>query len=410
MASILIVDDDRAIQEMLTDVLAQAGYTVETCRDGRKVMPQLEAKRFDAVILDVLIPHMNGFTIIEQIRTHPSLRDLPVIMISGIYRSRNHKTEMQNRWRIVDYLDKPLSTQRLLELVAGVTGQAVAASGTGPKSVPRKELAPEDPTERLVEPAAQEEREQVEQQARDDFKTSAFILQGSIRRNPVPAVLGKLWRGKRSGALLLRSGKVKKIIYVKKGGAYAVKSNLVSECLGRLLVAERLISEEECARSIELMKETKRRQGEILVDMRCITERNLAFALELQLETKIFDTFRWEDGDFRFNGSIDLPAAGVDIEWQGAGVVTEGIRRTYDETRLRSLMLPILDVPLAAAEPLPELGPVKLEAKELAAVERLLGSLPRTSRELLDDSDLDPPDTLRVLYTLIALEILGPKS
>jgi DNA-binding response OmpR family regulator len=409
MATILVVDDDKAVQEMLGDTLRHAGYDVETCRDGRKVMPLLEERAFDLLILDVLIPHMNGFTLIEQIRTHPALRELPVVMISGIYRSRNHKSEMAQRYGVADYLDKPLNTGRLLEIVGSLTGQAAKRATRLPEE---KTVKPGDPSpnEALVDLDAQDERRQVEVDARENFRTSAFILQGSIRRNPVPAILGKLWRGRRSGALLLRSGKVKKIIYVKKGGAYAVKSNLVSECLGQLLVSERMITETDCARSIELMKETGRRQGEILVDMRCITERNLTFALELQLETKIFDTFKWDDGDFRFNGSVDLPPAGTVLEWQHAALVVEGIRRSYDEQRLRGLMLPILDVPLAASEPAVSLDELKLDPKERAAADTLLASLPQTSRKFLDASALDPPDMLRLTYSLIALEIVGPQS
>jgi DNA-binding response OmpR family regulator len=411
MATILVVDDDRAVQEMLTDVLQHAGYEVDTCRDGRKVMPRLEERSYDLVILDVLIPHMNGFTLIEQIRAHPELRELPVVMISGIYRSRNHRTEMAQRFGVADYLDKPLNTAKLIELAGKLTGQA-AKRGAAPMGEERtlKPKAPPPPSEDLVDLDAQNERRQVEVDSRENFRTSAFILQGSIRRNAVPGVLGKLWKAKRSGALLLRSGKVKKIIYVKKGDAYAVKSNLVSECLGQLLVSERMISEHDCARSIQLMKETGRRQGEILVDMRCITDRNLSFALELQLETKIFETFKWEDGDFRFNGSVDLPPAGVELEWAGASLVVEGIRRSYDETRLRSLMLPILDELLAVAEPAVSLEGLKLDEREQKAVDAMLAILPVSSRALLDAGELDPPDMLRLIYTLIALEIVGPQS
>ena len=53
-----------------------------------------------------------------------------------------------------------------------------------------------------------------------------------------------------------------------------------------------------------------RRQGEILVEMRCITQKNLEFALELQFETKLYETFLWTSGEYRFNAAA--PAAAAD--------------------------------------------------------------------------------------------------
>ena len=409
MGRILVVDDDRAMQETLADALRSAGYEVDTCRDGRKVIEELEARTHDLMVLDVLIPHLNGFKVLEALRAHPTLAGLPVVMISGIYRSRNHRGDMLERFGVVDYLDKPFSTHDLRDLVVRTIGAGSPSSDPVDEPVPLTRKKPTSESEidqRLVEPEAQTERSEVERVSRSRFKTSAFLLQGSIRRNPVAAILGRLWFQRASGGLLLRQGKVKKIIYVEAGNAYAVQSNKVSECLGRVLVGERLISEEECAASIERMKTTGRKQGELLVEMRSMTEKNLKFALELQLEKKLFDTFRWEDGEFRFNSSIELPEAGAKLEWQGAGVVLEGIRRAFDETRLRGLMLPILDVPLGLADPGIDFDGLGLTATERKAVAAM--ALPATGRALLETMDVSPADALRILYGLIALSLVVP--
>lgn len=425
MPRILVVDDDPAIQETLAAGLRSAGYDVETCRDGREVIPHLEQTPFDLVLLDVLIPHLNGFGVLEALRAHPTLGETPVILISGIYRRRNHRKTMMRQFNVVEYLDKPVSIADLREWVAKVVGPGAPVPLNKPKrpvtlrqpKLPSAHEAATDATgprrrevtdTRLVEPAAQHERREVEKASRESFRTHAFLFQGAIRRNPVAALLGKLWRARRSGGLLLKQGKIKKIIYIRAGAAYAVKSNLVSECLGRLLVRERLISEEECAASIARMRESGKRQGEILVEMRSMTEKNLRFALELQLEAKLFDTFRWESGEFRFNPSVELPPPGATLEWQGAGVVVEGIRRAFDETRLRSLMLPILDVSLEPRERGITYGGLGFNKVELAAIQE--AQLPATTQQLMEQLPLEPPDSLRVIYSLIALELWGPKE
>jgi CheY-like chemotaxis protein len=464
MPRILIVDDDKAVQEMLADTLREAGYEAHLCRDGKQALVELGRIRYDLLILDVLIPHMNGFVLIEHIRGRPDLADLPVVMISGIYRSRNHRDEMTTRFGVIDYLDKPFTTERLMELVeraAGPAGTSIRDVGTedlvaqsgewsesnaivdaddltltqgiAPVPLTRKKHEPvpldrikggepgaqaarsrattkrgpacADLPSRLVDTTTRQEKKAVEAEARESFQTSAFVMQGSLAKVPVVGVLGKLWHHRSTGALLLRRGRIKKIVYLKSGNPVLVKSNLVSECLGQILLRERLISKQECEASVRSMKKTRQRQGEILVQMGSLTRRNLEFALELQLETKLFDTFVWDNGEYRFNAST--PVADKSIDWTGPAIVAEGIRRTFDETRLRALMLPVIDVALEFGDDIfRDLQAMKLNEREQKAVGAILPG--KTTRELLDSMPVGYPDALRIIYTLITLELLRP--
>lgn len=409
MPRILVVEDDRSVQSMLVDLLQEQGYDVETCRTGREALSRLEARPApDMMLIDVLIPHVNGFALVEQIRAQPTLEGIPVVMMSGIYRARNHRSDMLSRFDVLEYLDKPLDTAALLNLVKGAVGPG-SAEMAAPGDLAN--LAPAEisfgNSDNYVEPTATEEKREVEKEARKAFKRSAFLLQGSIKSSPVASIVGQLWARKRSGALLLRKEKIKKILYLRDGTPYHAKSNLVGECLGRLLVNERLITPEQCEESIELMKTSDKRQGELLVEMNAISPRNLSFALELQMETKMFEPFDWVGGEYRFNPSALLPEIFQETEWKGPAFVTEGIRRSYNESRLREQMLPILDVPLRFRErdQLPKLRFTPAELKAASRIED--GS---STEELLETLPLDPPATLRVLYTLIALEIVAPVS
>src|SRR5262249_37523871 len=104
---------------------------------------------------------------------------------------------------------------------------------------------------------------------------------GTLESVPFARLLGGLFAGRVTGQLLLKKGSVKKIVYLRQGIPVFVKSNLVTECLGRVMVAEKLISEEECTRSLERKKASGKRQGEVLVEMGSISPHNLEFALEL---------------------------------------------------------------------------------------------------------------------------------
>ena len=73
MPKILVVDDEQSILDMLTDLLEENGYESKTARDGKVALSLLEEEVFDLVLLDILIPHINGFELIEKLGSHPSL-------------------------------------------------------------------------------------------------------------------------------------------------------------------------------------------------------------------------------------------------------------------------------------------------------------------------------------------------
>jgi len=444
MATILVVDDDKSVQEMLKDLLTRQGYEVHTCRDGKQVMPELGRHRYDLVILDVLIPHMNGFVLMEEIRADVMLRELPVIMISGIYRSRNHRADMTTRYNVIDYLDKPLSTDRLLALVDRVmAGDKAPNREIIPSTLPElpavspkklvladldQELAlllpPEDAaavhdepvalvkprtkparvSNKLIDTAAKNEKKEVEHAARQSFGTASLLLQGSIAKLPAPAVLGRLWRERASGGLLLRREHVKKIVLLREGNPSLIKSNLVSECLGQILLKERLINKTQCEQSVETMKQTGQRQGEILVQMGALTQKNLSFALDLQLETKLFETFTWEAGEYRFSDAVDLPPADNDAPWLAPTVVVEGIRRTFDGRRLEELFSPILGERLDFGEESVDSVEAALTEGEQQVIATL--GLPKRIADVIGRSALPKVELMRLVYALITLGIL----
>ena len=462
MASILVVDDDKAVQEMLKDLLVRHNYEVHTCRDGKQVMPELAKHHYDLLILDVLIPHMNGFVLMEQIRSDIMLRDLPVIMISGIYRSRNHRADMTTRYNVIDYLDKPLSTDRLLDLVGRVVSAAsdpapttsarptekkpgaadfdealaellpeirsqpepvpltkpksepvtlVKPKSKEPAEEPKRLIVPAKPirvSAKLVDTSAKHERKEVESAAKHSFKKDAFAAQGSIGKVSVPAVLGSFWHQRASGGLLLRREEIKKIVYLKDGNPFHIKSNLVSECLGQILLKERLINKEQCEQSVETMKKTGQRQGEILVQMGALTPKNLSFALELQLETKLFETFTWTSGEYRFNAGMDLPPANNELSWTGPAVVVDGIRRAFDDRRLTALLKDIMAERLKFSDENLDAVAGAFSEKEQQAIAAL--HLPRTTEQLLNKIGLTTADATRLIYSLWALEIVQPEE
>jgi len=80
---ILIVEDDNVLRDVLGEKLAKNGYLVEKAPDGLVAMEKIHANKPDAVLLDILMPHMNGIEVLEQLHADPDFQGIPVVIISN---------------------------------------------------------------------------------------------------------------------------------------------------------------------------------------------------------------------------------------------------------------------------------------------------------------------------------------
>ncbi len=105
---ILVVDDDSAARDLLTRFLEREGFTVKTARDGREGLALARQYRPKVVLLDVEMPHVNGWTMLQALRADPALFDTPVIMISVL-----HERSVGFAMGANDYLVKPIDWSQL---------------------------------------------------------------------------------------------------------------------------------------------------------------------------------------------------------------------------------------------------------------------------------------------------------
>jgi DnaJ-domain-containing protein 1 len=143
-----------------------------------------------------------------------------------------------------------------------------------------------------------------------------------------------------TGALLLSRNGTKKIVSFAEGYPVSVKSNLLSECLGQILLQQRLISNEALQESIRRMKGEKRHQGQILVEMGALSPYNLSRALVEQVEAKLFNIFSWPDGRYLFKEGEPAPVEALRLDRSPAAMILEGIRRHYDDRRKEAVLAP----------------------------------------------------------------------
>jgi signal transduction histidine kinase/ActR/RegA family two-component response regulator/HAMP domain-containing protein len=127
---VLIVDDEADIAELIADQLAPLDIDCTIATTGEEAMQHLRDERFDAVTLDILMPDMDGFEVLREIRSSPELRSIPIVFVS-VFSARS---ELAGEWVV----DKPIDADELRNVLAA----AVRAGRSRVLIVGRAELQP----------------------------------------------------------------------------------------------------------------------------------------------------------------------------------------------------------------------------------------------------------------------------
>ncbi|MFC2103987.1 PleD family two-component system response regulator [Bacteroidota bacterium] len=104
---ILIVDDNSSHLLLLQSILLDEGYITETTKEPKSVVEYLEKKDYKLVLLDIMMPEMDGFEILEKIKTHEKLSKVNVIVISAKTDSWSIKYALDSG--AIDYITKPIN-------------------------------------------------------------------------------------------------------------------------------------------------------------------------------------------------------------------------------------------------------------------------------------------------------------
>jgi DNA-binding response OmpR family regulator len=125
-ARVLVVDDEPMVRDVLSRYLERSGFAVEAAADGERALAAFEARRPDLVLLDLMLPRVDGFEVFRQIRAQA---DSPVIMITA----RGQTTDRIAGLEIGadDYVSKPFSPAEVVARVRSVLRRATAAPRTG---------------------------------------------------------------------------------------------------------------------------------------------------------------------------------------------------------------------------------------------------------------------------------------
>lgn len=126
---VVVADDSLSVRRALEQLMQDAGFEVETARDGFEALAAIQAKPTHAVLVDLEMPRMNGLEVTRNLRTHAETRDLPVVMITS--RATEKHQAMAEQAGVSRMLGKPFSEDSLVVLVRELIAERAASADSG---------------------------------------------------------------------------------------------------------------------------------------------------------------------------------------------------------------------------------------------------------------------------------------
>jgi CheY-like chemotaxis protein/curved DNA-binding protein CbpA len=383
---ILVVDDDRNIGQILHASFSAKGYEVYIARNGEDALAEFEKNKPDLVVLDVLLPKMNGWEVCKQIKNTPEGSRTPVILMSAIYKTPKMQMEAKQKYNSDDFIEKPFQLSRMVDMVVKFIGE--------PK----------------VDDAAAEVEIAVEADAAPAAPAAPAVpisLEGEFQSISFPELLHDLYVMGKSGQLSVSSEGKRKDISVMDGYPVSVATNLEDEFFGNYLVRQHLITAPQRDEAVSRMLSSGRLLGTVLIEMEVLNPQQVVNFLRMQVRDKLFEIFSWASGTYRFNEDPHVTGDIQNVEMSVANIINEGVRRHYPYARIDEVVKDYRPKYLHQGSDrryrFQDLDLTPSESKLMAAINGT-----KTFEEVLAESTVPVERTLQILYTLIVSGMVEP--
>jgi DNA-binding response OmpR family regulator len=127
VSHILIVEDDRDIAELIRHYVGKAGHTADVLASGADVLPRVRARRPDLLVLDLMLPGLNGLQVCQSIRGDEATADLPIIVVTARAAESDRVTGLE--LGADDYVTKPFSPKELVARIGALLRRTTRGPG-----------------------------------------------------------------------------------------------------------------------------------------------------------------------------------------------------------------------------------------------------------------------------------------
>ena len=445
-ASVLVVDDSPTIRKVVISILETREFATHSAADGVEALEKLQNENVDLVLLDFVMPRMNGYQFCRELRADPDHRELPVVLMSA--KGDKIRGQFVQQTGAIDAITKPFDARGLIAVVEGALNKHREGRGRPvpePGAMPEEEtiadaLAPSssefygpnseqllaadkfaDGLKRLLggnlDDLSSTAKEAVfraievaitvesvpqllsELEGTELGHESQSVLAGDISVISIAEILQLLHLQRQSGTLTVESGRRRILLHIGQGNIDLAASRGVRDefLLGRYLVESGSISRTKLDEVLVNRSAPGLRLGQRLIDAGLVEEDAVKLALTRQSSELVYEVVRWKAGRFVFQ--IGLPPPEGRLNLSIGALIMEGFRRV-DEWRLIEGTFDFEDILMRDEVALDNLGDAgELTQREKTVLAAIDGK--QTVREIADTLEGSSFEVCKIIYQFV---------
>ena len=348
---ILIIEDNLRLRDWLVDQLKRAGYTAAGSSDGVEALGILMRSPPDAVILDLHLPRLHGIEVLRRLRAADHGKNMPVIVITGVYKGYEHAIKARKLFDIDAYIEKPFQIEKLVQSLKKAINrrqlrdnvkQAMHQQKTKQDKQQTTETSPQPPQqpEQTAQNPAETHKPVGESEPGVKQERAPHSITGNLADTPFDHLLLRIWGEHLTGILRIKTsenggGVVERAFAFLSGKPVLGRSQADNEDFGSHLLSRGLITPEENREFQYLLARRARNAEDIFMQMGCLTPDGFTIERVRHLEELVIRCFALRDAEFNFTeAEMEIGAvAGALVP----RIMHEGYRRHLSEQRLGML-------------------------------------------------------------------------
>ncbi len=459
---ILVIDDSQTLRKVVCAILLRHGYETVTAADGQAALELLERETVNLVLLDFVMPRMNGYQFCRELRANERWRDLPVVLMSA--KAERIRDQFLRQTGALDAITKPFDARALIAVVEGALQRA--AEGRLPPSPDASQMDEEDVLSKSPDSLPPSSvvlgRVQSSTRARSDLAAtlatvvgsalqaehasvlsnpqalqraieaslvpevvdeilqklrwmtlapdSDVVLYGDISSVPIGEILQVLQMQRQTGTLEVSNGKMEVSIALRDGLVDMAQARKAAPefLLGRYFLDLGVLDAHQLSAAVQEAAAAKALLGNVLVQKRLVSESDLRTALIRQTSETIYEVLRWQRGWFLLHRDVRSPVAeAAALALPVASIVMEGFRRV-DEWRLIEESIDFDDVLYRNDQVIHTLRSDELTRQEQQVLDAVDDR--RTVREIIDETHQSSFDICKTLYRFLQSRIVRRRA
>lgn len=422
---ILNIDDSPTVQRLIEMILSSQGYQVVLASDGEAGIAKAKAEKPSVILVDFVMPKMNGFQVCKVLKEDPEFKDTPIILVT----SKGDKigSKFVDVLGITEYFTKPFQPEELLAKIREVIDKKPASALSAPDIAFSKPAgSPSSPSPSTLPAGLENMVRQIVEKAFDEFihKSLPELIRRELAKAPASAqagiqgdlasfriaeVMQLLGLQRQTGRLTLSRSGENADIYFRDGAVVCATSacNGGKLDMAGLLKKTCRLEEDSVQHVLRIAEMTGQPIDSILAQEKMVDPRTFSDNLRRHTESAVYKTMAWRDGDFFFEKTTP-PVYATPVQIKVDDLLLEGARRA-DEWTLIEQKIPnfgmVFEPMIGNAEELTTRGMSDIDLKVFSLIDGR-----RTIQDIIDNACLGDFDVAKSMFILLSVNLIRIKK